>query len=710
MTHLRFLAGLVFGSVILCQDMTAIAQAPHQSDTTNPLLEKWTTPFGIPPFEKIKNEHFEPAMRESMRLQLEQVDEIATSKEKPSFANTLEALEGSGRMLDRCKGVFENLTEAETSDELQEIAKRLAPLQAAHEDAILLNGKLFARIRSLWEARESLSLDPDQKTLLERIYREFVRGGALLDPAQKKRLSEINSELATLSVVYGDNVLNEMNDYKLVIEDRTRLKGLPDDLIAQAADAAKEAGMEGKWVFTLHFPSIWPFLTYSEDRDLRRQLFTAYITRGDHNNARDNKAVAAKMAKLRAEKSRMLGYQTWAHFALDEEMAATPEAVYKLLNQMWLPGKRAAGKELEAMKAAATAAGQPADIQPWDWFYYADKVRRAQFDFDETVLRPYFKLEAVRDGAFEVARRLYGITFTALNNVPTYHKEARAFEVKEANGAHVGIFYTDWHPRSGKRPGAWCSGFRYARHEDGKPVRPIIANVCNFSRPSPGTPALLTAEEVETLFHEFGHALHALLSKVRYPSLGETPADFVEMPSQIMENWALHPEVLKLYARHHKTGEPIPAELVEKLKKSELFNVGFRTVEYIAASFLDMEWHTLPVAAEPDAQVLESVALARMSLPAYIVPRYRSTYFQHIFSGGYSAGYYSYLWAEVLDADAFGAFEENGLFDKTTADSFRQNILEQGYNERPMVLYERFRGRAPKVEYLLKRKGFAETQ
>lgn len=709
MSYQLYIAGLA-AVAIFCQNMTTIAQSAEREPQTNPLLQQWTTPFEIPPFAEIKNAHFEPGIQEATRQQQERIDKITSSTEKPSFANTIAAFDASGWMLDRCNAVFDNLTEAETSDELQAMAKRLAPVQSAHRDTIWLNEKLFARVRELWGSRAGLSLAPDQTTLLERVYKDFARGGALLSPADKERLRGINSEMATLAVVYGDNVLSEMNQHKLVVERSADLAGLPKDLVDGAAEAASEAGMKGKWVFTLHFPSIWPFLTYSENGELRRQLFTAYMSRCDHNNATDNKAIASKLALLRAEKARLLGYKTWAHFSLEEQMAGAPEAVYGLLNQLWEPSKAMAARELDAMKKAARASKQPEDIQPWDWFYYAEKVRREQYDFDETALKPYFKLEAVRDGAFEVARRLYGITFAELTDAPTYHKEAKAFEVKEADGTHIGVFYTDWHPRAGKRPGAWCSGFRYARELDGKPMRPIIANVCNFTRPAGGQPALLTVEEVETLFHEFGHALHALLSKVRYRELEETPADFVEMPSQIMENWALHPEALKIYARHYQTGKPIPADLLRKLKKSNLFNQGFRTTEYLAASLLDLEWHTLPAVAEPDTTTLESVALARMSMPSYIVPRYRSTYFQHIFSGGYSAGYYSYVWAEVLDADAFGAFEEKGIFDQETAASFRKNILEQGYNEKPMVLYERFRGGPPNPDYLLKRKGFKTSR
>lgn len=676
---------------------------------SNPLLKDWQTPFGVPPFAEIREEHFLPAIREAMTRQRQEVAAVASRTDAATFANTIEALEGSGRDLDRASSVFSFLTGAETNEKLQALARELAPLRAAHQDAILLDPALFRRIKTVWDARATLSLTPEQQMLLERTYKRFARGGALLDETGKDRLRALNSELASLSVQFGDNLLKEMNSWRLVIDQRSDLAGLPENLVSAAAETARKAGFDGKWVFTLHAPSIWPFLQYSSNRNLRRQIFTAYTQRGDQGDITDNKAVASRTAALRTEKARLLGYQTWADFSLEENMARTPARVYDLLDRLWGPAKSVAAREAKALQDAIKADGNSFQLEPWDWFYYAEKVRQAEYQLDESVLRPYFKLENVRDGAFWVAQKLYGLTFTELKDIPLYHPEAKVFEAKDADGSHLAVFYVDYHPRAGKRSGAWCTRFRGTWLEDGKSIRPLVANVCNFSRPAGDQPALLTLDEVETLFHEFGHALHSILSKVSYRSLGGTPTDFVELPSQIMENWAFEPEVMARYARHWQTGERIPAALIEKIHKAEKFNQGFKTVEYLAASLLDLEWHTLASAAEPNAQTLENVALARMAIPQQIVPRYRSTYFQHIFAGGYSAGYYSYIWAEVLDADAFQAFKEKGIFDPTTATSFRKNILEKGYSEDPMTLYQRFRGRSPSVEPLLEKRGLKGT-
>ena len=541
--------------------------------------------------------------------------------------------------------------------------------------------------------------------LLEKTYKRFVRGGALLDAPGKDRLRAINSELASLSVKFGDNLLKEMNEFRLVIEKKENLAGLPEQVVASAAEAARKANLPDKWVFTLHAPSWQPFLQYARNRELRRQLFTAYLTRGDHGNATDNKGIASRTAALRAERARLLGYATWADFEQEEKMAKTPARAYDLLNRLWAPAKAVAAREAAALQEAIKADGQNFELQSWDWAYYAEKVRKARYDVDDAALRPYFQLDKVRDGAFQVAHQLYGITFTELKDMPVYSPEAKVFEVKDADGSHLAIFYVDYHPRPGKRSGAWATRFRSAWVKDGQPIRPVVANVCNLSRPSGDVPALLSLEEVETLFHELGHGLHAMLSRVHYRSLGGTPSDFVELPSQIMENWAFEPEVLKSYAQHWQTGEAIPATLIDRIKHAERFNQGFRTVELLAASLLDLEWHTLAATTAPDTATLERIALARMGLPPQIPPRYRSTYFQHIFSGGYSAGYYSYIWAEVLDADAFQAFREKGIFDPATARSFRVNVLEKGNSEEPMTLYERFRGRPPSVEPLLEKRG-----
>jgi len=671
----------------------------------NPLLAEWKTPFGVPPFPEIKEEHFLPAMKEAMARQQQEVATIATNAEPPTFANTIEALEQSGQLLDRVSSVFSYLTGAETNEKLQALARELAPLQSAHRDAILLNQPLFERIKVVWNNRADSKLNPEQRMLLEKAYKRFVRGGAQLDAAGKDRLRAMNSELASLSLKFGDNLLKEMNEFRLVIDKKEDLAGLPEQVVASAAAAAKKAGLAGKWVFTLQAPSFQPFVQYARNRELRRQLFTAYLTRGDHGNATDNKGIASRTAGLRAERARLLGYETWADFELEEKMAKTPVRAYDLLNRLWPPAKALAAREAAALQEAIKADGQDFELQPWDWAFYAEKVRKARYDLDDVALRPYFQLEKVRDGAFQVAHQLYGITFTELKDIPVYSPEAQVFEVKDADGSHLAIFYVDYHPRPGKRSGAWCTRFRGTWVKDGRSIRPVVANVCNFSRPSGDTPALLSLEEVQTLFHELGHGLNAIVSRVHYRSLGGTPSDFVELPSQIMENWAFEPEVLKSYARHWQTGEAIPETLIKKIKQAERFNQGFRTVEYLAASLLDLEWHTLAATAAPDTATLERIAQARMGLPPQIAPRYRSTYFQHIFSGGYSAGYYSYIWAEVLDADAFQAFREKGIFDPATARSFRVNVLEKGNSEEPMTLYERFRGRPPSVEPLLEKRG-----
>jgi len=681
--------------------------APAAVRPANPLLAEWTTPFGVPPFADIKDEHFAPALREAMARHAEEVRAIAGNPAPPTFANTLEALDDSGVLLDRVRTVFFNLAGAETNDNLQAIQKEFAPLMAAHTDDIRLDEALFRRVKAVWDQRATLQLRPDQLRLLDEEYKDFVRAGALLTGEQKQRMRDINKELASLAVRFSDNLLKETNAYKLVIETPDGLAGLPPGVIAGAAEAAKAAKLEGKWVFTLHAPSIWPFLQYASDRELRRQILTAYLTRCDHGDERDNKAVIARIAALRAARAQLLGYKTWADFALEKAMARTPAGVYGLLDKVWPPALAVARREAADLQATIDAEGGDFKLASWDWRYYAEKVKKARFDLDDTQLRPYFPLDRVREGAFMVANRLYGITLTERKDVPVYHPEVKAFEVKEKDGTHIGIFYVDYHPRPGKRGGAWSTAYRRQWiRPDGTFVTPVVSNVGNFSRPTGETPALLSLDEVETLFHEFGHGLHQLLSRCRYrgQSGSGVPRDFVELPSQIMENWAKEPEVLKTYARHWKTGEPIPDELIAKIVKSEHFDQGFATVEYVAASLLDMDWHTLTEAKEVDTPAFEKASLAKMALPAEIPPRYRSTYFNHIV-GGYAAGYYSYLWSEVLDSDAFEAFKEKGLFDQATAKAFRDNVLSKGGSEDAMTLYVRFRGREPRVEPLLKKRG-----
>lgn len=673
--------------------------------SNNPFLDSWSTPFEVPPFDQIENEHFLPAFKEGIARQRAEVDAITERSGPATFENTIAALDASGSLLDRVSGVFYNMTSAETSDEIQAIAREISPLTTALSDDIILNVELFGRVKAVWEQRNTLGLDPEQLRLVEETYKDFVRGGANLSADKKQRLREINEKLSMLSLQFGDNVLKETNAYRLVVESEEGLSGLPAGVVAAAADAAAQAGLEGKWVFTLHAPSIWPFLTYAGNRELRRQIFTAYIQRGDNGNELDNGSILSQIAALRAERANLLGYPTHAHFVLEERMAKTPEAVDDLLQRLWTPALAVAKNEAKALQEIIDREGGNFKLEPWDWWYYAEKLKKEKYDLDENEVRPYFTLNNVRDGAFFVANRLYGLTFEQRSDLPKYHPDVQTFEVKDADGSHLGVFYVDYHPRAGKRGGAWSSRYRGQFVDNGKEIRPVVVNVCNFTRPTGDTPALLRPEEVETLFHEFGHALHSLVSGIRYRSLAGVPRDYVELPSQIMEHWAFEPEVLKEYARHYKTGEVIPDELVARIEKAGKFNQGFATVEYLAASLLDMDWHLLSDARERDANSFEKASLERAGLIPEIVVRYRSPYFQHIFSGGYSAGYYSYIWSEVLDADAFQAFKEKGIFDQETARSFRKNVLEPAGTREAMDMYLDFRGREPTVEPLLENRG-----
>ena len=673
----------------------------------NPLLNIFKTPYEVPDFAAIKEEHYLPAYKYSIEIHNKEISEILDNPEPADFANTIEALERSGALLDKIGNIFDNLNSAYTNDQMQAIAKEKAPLIADHNDDIRLNPDLFLRIRNVYDKRESLDLNPEQKMLLEKTYKDFVRGGANLDPGAQARLREINKELSVLTLSFGENVLKDINDFKLVIENKDDLSGLPDPVINSAEEAAKEAGIEGKWVFTVHKPSMIPFLQYSDKRDLREKLFKAYINLGNNNNQNDNKEIISKIVTLRLEKAKLLGYENHAKFVLEENMAKTPDAVFSFLQKLWDPAIKVAENESIELQKFISKEGDNFKLEPWDWWYYAEKLRKEKYDLDDESLRPYFKLDNVVNGVFEVSNKLYGLTFNERFDIPKYQEDVRVFEVKEADGTFVGILYMDFFPRASKRAGAWMNSFRKQKIINGTNINPVISTVFNFTKPSGEKPAVLNSEEVSTLFHEFGHALHGLLSKCTYNKLSGTavPRDFVELPSQIMENWALHPDVLKSYAKNYETGESIPDELIEKIKKSRLFNQGFATVEYLAASFLDMDWHTLEAPFSGNVNTFEEDALNKLGLIPQIVVRYRSTYFNHIFSGGYSSGYYSYIWAEVLDADAFQAFIETSLFDRKVADSFRKNILEKGGTEDPMTLYLRFRGKEPSIEPLLKKRG-----
>jgi peptidyl-dipeptidase Dcp len=673
----------------------------------NPLLGEFDTPFQVPPFDKIQEEHYLPAFKEGMEQQNMEIEAIVNNPETPTFENTIEAMEGTGSLLRRVGNVFGVLNGSMTNDNMQKIAKEVAPLESKHEDGIRLNEKLFQRIKAVYEQKDKLDLTTEQNTLLEKYYKDFVRSGANLDEEKKAKLKEINQELSVLTVKFGENVLKENNRFEMVIDKEEDLAGLPQAVITGAAEAAKERGHEGKWVFTIHKPSMIPFLQYSEMRDLREKIFKAYINKGNNNDELDNKAILSKIAALRVERANLLGYKTHADYVLENNMAKNPENVYKFLDQLWKPALKMAKREAKELQEMIHKEGHDFKLQPWDWWYYAEKLKKAKYALDEEMLRPYFKLENVREGAFSVASKLYGIQFIERTDIPKYHEDAKVFEVKEADGSHIGILYTDYFPRASKRGGAWMNSFRKQSRLHGKDIYPVITNNGNFSKPTGDKPALISSEEVSTLFHEFGHALHGLLSDCTYNRLSGTsvPRDFVELPSQIMENWVFEPEVLKMYARDYKTGEVIPQELIDKLKKASQFNQGFATVEYLAASYLDMDWHTLAEAKELDVDKFETESLNKIGLIPEIIVRYKSPYFNHIFSGGYSSGYYSYIWAEVLDADAFEAFKETSLFDQKTAQAFRENVLKRGGTEDPMVLYKRFRGAEPTVEPLLKKRG-----
>lgn len=681
--------------------------AQEKNQPMNPFFQSYNTPFNVPAFDKIKNEHFKPAILEGIKKHEAEINLIANNPEVPTFDNTILAIENAGELLSEVNRVFGNYNSANTNDELQAIAKETAPTLSAHNDNISLNEKLFERVKTLWNKRESLNLNLEQAKLLENRHKSFVRSGANLSEADKDKLRKINAELSLTGLKYGQNILAETNKYELVILDKKDLAGLPSQLIEAAAADAKAKGKEGRWVFTLANSSVMPFLQYSPNRKLRQEIWNAYQTRANHDDDLDNKENAIKLANLRGEKARLLGYKSHSDYVLEESMAKNAENVNKLLNDLWKPALEIAKTEAADIQKMMEKDGIKDKVQPYDWRYYTEKIRKQRFDLDEQELKPYFSLDNVTKGVFQVTEKLYGLKFKQLSNVPVYHEDVTAWEVTEANGTHVGILYMDFFPRASKRGGAWMTSYRNQKTVNGVRQAPVISIVCNFTKPTADAPALFTFDEVTTYFHEFGHALHGLLSNVTYRSLAGTsvPRDFVELPSQIMENWAAEPEVLKMYAKHYKTGATIPDELIQKLQKSGTFDQGFATVEYLAASLLDMDYHSQTAVISLDANTFEKNSMQKIGLIDAIIPRYRTTYFQHIFSGGYSSGYYSYIWSGVLDTDAFEAFKTTTLFNPEKAKLFRENVLERGGTEDPMVLYKRFRGAEPSVEPLLRKRG-----
>ena len=673
----------------------------------NPFLTKYTTPFEVPPFDQIKLEHYKAAFLKGMEAQAKEVNAIVNLKTTPDFENTIAALDQSGKLLTKVSAVFYGQNSANTSDEMQDLSRDLSPLLSKHEDDIKLNAKLFKRVKAVYDSRAKLKLNKEQAKLLEETYKDFVRGGANLSVENQTKLRELNSELSLLELTFGQNMLKETNSFKLVIDNKEDLSGLPESLIASASDAAKAAKLEGKWLFTLHNPSVMPFLQYSDKRDLREKIYKGYINRGNNGNDADNKEVVKKLVTLRLEKAKLMGYKDYAAFVLENRMAKDENKVYALLDEVWKPALAKAQDELADINAEIKKEGGNFEPEGWDWRYYFEKAKIAKFNLDENEVRPYLELNNVREGAFYVANKLYGITFTQIKGIPVPHEEATAFECKDKDGTHLGVLYMDFFPRESKRGGAWCGGYRSQTYKNGKRVAPVVTVVCNFSKPSGDKPALLNADEAETLFHEFGHALHSLFRDVHYDGVASVPRDFVELPSQVMEHWVFEPEVLKVYAKHYLTGEVIPASLIDKLEKSGKYGQGFATVEYLAASMLDMDYHVLKeIPANLDVTKFEADAMNKRGLLKQIPPRYRSTYFNHTMGGGYTAGYYSYIWAEVLDADAFEAFKETGnIFNPEKAKAFRENILSKGASEDAMTLYQKFRGQEPSIDPLLKRKG-----
>ena len=692
--------------LVCCVGLALQSCQSGQVKNENPFFNTYETPHEVPPFHLIKNQHYLPAYEEGMKQHQAEIDAIINNPDAPTFKNTIDALETSGELLNKVASVFGNQQGANTNDSIKAIAKEITPKLTAHWDAINLNDKLFERIKTVYNNKEKENLTPEQLTVLDKYYQGFVRGGANLSPEDKETFKKLNSELSMLSLQFGENLLNETNSFKLIIDNEKDLSGLPENVIATAATAAQNAGLEGKWVFTLQNPSIMPFLQYADNRNLREQIYKAYIDRGSQDNAYNNWANISKMVSLRVQKARLLGFPDYANYVLDDNMAKNSENVYQLCNRIWeaaLPISRQEARELQKM---IDKTGGRFKLAPWDWRYYAEKLKKEKYGLNETEISQYFPLEEVRKGAFYVANKLYGLTFEQLDNLPLPHPEALAFEVKDADGKHIGIYYADYFPRAGKSSGAWMDAFR----PQSKLLNssPVITNVCNFTKPAGDMPALLTFDEACTLFHEFGHALHGLLSECTYPSVAGTSVarDFVELPSQVMENWAGDPEVLKIYTHHWQTGEPMPQELIDKIQNSSHFNQGFVVTEFMSAALLDMAYHTIQNSDPIDAEKFEKEVLDKIGLIPEITVRYRSPYFGHIFNGGYSAGYYAYTWAEVLDADAFAAFKETGdIFNPEKAKAFRENILSRGGSDDPMKLYKQFRGKEPGIEPLLERKG-----
>ncbi|MCM1519682.1 MAG: M3 family metallopeptidase [Lachnoclostridium sp.] len=702
MKHVPLMAA---GAVALVASMSTTMNAQTH---VNPFLSPYETKYEIPPFDQISYDDYLPAIKEGIAQQKKEIKAITDNKETPTFDNTILAMEKSGELLNRVMNVFVAFDDALSSPEMVKIAEEAYPLYSDASDEISMNAKLFDRVKYLYDHRNTLGLTGPQKLAVEKSYQSFTRNGALLSDADKEKLKKINIKLTDLYLKFNKNLLNATNEYELVVDDAAMLAGLPEGLVATAADEAKTRGKEGKWVFTLHAPSRLPVLQYADNRDLRRRMYEAYTSLAS-KAPYDNRPVINEIVKVRAEKAHLLGYKNYADYMTANVMAKTTDAAETLLMQIWRPAVDKVAEEVAEMQAVIDEENGGFTLAPWDYYYYAEKVRRKKYALDENEVRAYFSLDNVRKGIFTLANRLYGVTFTEMPDAPKYHPEVKVYDVTDADGNHVAVFMTDYFPRASKRQGAWMSEFKGSYVDpDGSVGRPIIFNVGNFTRPAGDTPALLTLDEVETMFHEFGHGLHGMLSRAKLRSQSGTNVDrdFVELPSQITEHWALEPELLKEYAFHYQTGEVIPDTLIRKLEAASTHNQGFMTTELAGAALLDLQWGKLNPDGDVDVDAFEAEVAKNLGMPSQIAFRYRSPYFKHIFgSDGYASGYYTYLWAEVLDTDGFELFKEKGVFDPATAKSFKENILEMGGSQDPMELYVKFRGHEPKVDALLRSRG-----
>ena len=693
-------------TIIMAAAVAMLCGCAKKSD--NPLFNEFTAPYGIAPFSEITIEHYREGMLKGMEEQKAEIEAIVNNTEEPTFENTIAAMDRSGELMRKVRGTFSPLSSSNSTDEMRALEKELSPMFSSHSDDIYMNAELFARVKAVYEQREGLGLNAEQQKVLENIYDRFVNSGAELSDEQKAKLRELNKELSMLQLTFSQNLLHETNNTFVTVDNIEELAGLPEANIAAAAKMAEQNGQAGKWMFNMQRPSCNPVLQYCENRELREKVYNAYYNRGNQDNDYDNKAISAKIVALRLEKARLMGFDNYAQLALDSRMAKTPEAVYALLDQVWAPAVEKAKEEIEDIRQEIRKEGKNFEPAGWDYMYYLDKAKKAKYAVDEQQVREYLEINNVMQGVFYVANKLYGLTFKEITSeVPSYEPTAKAYEVIDRDGTTLAIFYSDNFPRESKRAGAWCTSFRGQSYEGDERIIPIVINCCNMTAAADGAPALQSIDNVETIFHEFGHALHSFMRDVKYNGASGVERDFVELPSQINEHWAFHPEVLAVYAKHYKTGEIIPMELVKKIDESSKYGQGFATVEYLAASLSDMDLHVLTEIPENlNVMDFESQKLAERGIPQQILPRYRMTNFSHTMGGGYTAGYYSYMWAEVLDADAFDAFAETGdIFNQEVAAAFRKYVLTPGGIDDGMTMYKAFRGREPKIDALLCNRG-----